>query len=42
MTEAQIGGYASRFHGLKHYKNVPGGYTPEDAAALFRSLFLKP
>ncbi len=41
MTEAQIGGYASRFHGLKHYKNVPGGYTPEDAEALFRSLFLK-
>lgn len=42
MTAEQISGYAARFHGLKHYKNVPGGYTPEEAEELFRSLFLKP
>lgn len=42
MTQEQISGYVSRFHGLKHYQNVPGGYTPGEAEVLFRSLFLRP
>lgn len=41
MTEEQIKGYVSRFVNLKHYANVYGGYSPEQAEKLFQNLFLK-
>lgn len=41
MTEGQIAGYAERWEGLKNFTRTPGGFTPENAAALFRSLFIK-
>ena len=41
MTEEEIEGLRSRFHGLKHYANVPGGYNEEWGIALFRELFLE-
>ena len=40
MTEAQIQKYLPRFEGLKHYRNVPGGFSVQDAEALFRGMFL--
>ena len=41
MTEEQIAGYAERWEGLKNFTRTPGGFTPDNAAALFRSLFVK-
>lgn len=41
MTEEEIEGLRSRFHGLKHYANVPGGYNEEWGIALFKELFLE-
>lgn len=40
MTEEQIKGYLPRFLNLKHYANVYGGYSPEQAESLYKSLFL--
>lgn len=39
MTPAQITGYAARWPGLKNLPRTPGGFTPEDGAALFTRLF---
>ena len=39
MSGEEIEGLRSRFHGLKHYGNVPGGYDEERGLAVFRELF---
>jgi alcohol dehydrogenase class IV len=40
MTREQIEGYLPRWEGVKNFERTPGGFAPEEAAALFRSLFL--
>ena len=40
MTSEQIDAYASRWVGLKNFKNVPGGFSAEEAKALLQKLFL--
>jgi hypothetical protein len=40
MTEQQIENYKPRWKGLKNFERTPGGFTEQDAADLFRSLFL--
>lgn len=40
MTEEQILNYADRWENLKNFKNVYGGYSPEQGIALFKKLFL--
>ena len=39
MTEEQIAAYQTRWPGLKNFDRTPGGFTPEEAAALYRELF---
>jgi alcohol dehydrogenase class IV len=39
MSGEEIEELRSRFHGLKHYGNVPGGYDEERGLAVFRELF---
>ena len=41
MTPDAIDGYRPRWEGLKNFARTPGGFTPDDAAALFRSLFAR-
>ena len=41
MTAEQVEGYALRWPGLKNFARTPGGFTAEEAAALYRELFVK-
>ena len=41
MTSEQVASYAGRWAGLKNFSRTPGGFTPEEAAALYRELFVK-
>ena len=41
MTSEQVESYAGRWAGLKNFSRTPGGFTPEEAAALYRELFVK-
>lgn len=41
MTEEKIDGYIPRWTGLKNFARTPGGFTPDEAAEVFRSLFLR-
>ena len=41
MTEEQVAAYQTRWPGLKNFARTPGGFTPEEAAELFRELFVK-
>ena len=41
MTSEQVSSYAGRWAGLKNFSRTPGGFTPEEAAALYRELFVK-
>jgi alcohol dehydrogenase class IV len=40
MTEEQIENYKPRWNKTANFARTPGGFTADDAAALFRSLFL--
>ena len=40
MTPEQIESYSSRWPGLKNFDRTPGGFSVEEAAALYRSLFV--
>ncbi len=41
MTKEKIDGYRPRWTGLKNFARTPGGFTPDEAAEVFRSLFLR-
>lgn len=41
MTEEQANAYSKRWIGNKNFTRVPGGFTAEDAAAVYRELFVK-
>ncbi|HHV51548.1 MAG TPA: iron-containing alcohol dehydrogenase [Clostridiales bacterium] len=40
MGSEQIESYKPRWEGVKNFERTPGGFTAEDAAGVFRSLFL--
>ncbi|MBR6407453.1 MAG: iron-containing alcohol dehydrogenase [Clostridia bacterium] len=40
LTEEQLQRYAKRWHGLKNFRNTPGGYNEQLAVALLRRLFM--
>ncbi|MDD2362354.1 MAG: iron-containing alcohol dehydrogenase [Oscillospiraceae bacterium] len=40
MTEELINGYMPRWEGVKNFARSPGGFTPKEAAELFRELFV--
>lgn len=41
MTAEQADAYSKRWVGNKNFTRVPGGFTAEDAAAVYRELFVK-
>lgn len=41
MTEEQVAAYAARWPGNGNFARTPGGFTPEEGAALYRELFVR-
>ena len=41
MTGEQVEAYAARWPGNGNFTRTPGGFTPEEGAALYRSLFVR-
>lgn len=41
MTPEKIEGYRPRWENVKNFARTPGGFTPDDAAGLYRALFAR-